>query len=398
MAKNNIKSSFSSQLMRGIAKSPRNSNEVDAQLAVKLGEIRAEMLETILSSRSARQSLVQLTHLCLRNELDKGDFIVNIGTIKAQLNSEEMDQNSVEILENLIKELEAFEIDQTAELKSSLTKYRFALKPFQYCAETIRVEDFETSVVLQKQIDAFIKVRNDWILPHMRLVNLIAQKSEGTATSLDLDDLTLWGFEGLVKAADRFEVDRGVQFGTYASNWIRQVISRKSMQTDQIVTQPVYVYENLNTIGKLTRKYEQTHGRAPTFDEIKKETGLPDHKIHAAMTSFRFTSIDKRNEDLQDNPANHSIGELIADPEAIAVDELIETRQTYELLDQLIKDTLDPKAQKVIRLRYGFVTGEEISARDVATSMRYTRERIRQIGEEALDMLRARRRVSELKG
>lgn len=398
MAKKIVKHSSSSQLMKGIARTPRNTKEVDLALATKLSEIRNEMLMTVLSSSSARQSLIQLTTLCLRNELDKGDFIVNIGNIKAQLNTDEMDQNSVEILENLIKELEAYDNDQSYEAKASLSKYRFAIKPFKFCADSIRVADYATSVQLQAQIAAFIAVRNEWITPHMRLVNLIAQSSERLATSLDLDDLTLWGFEGLVKAADRFEIDRGVQFGTYASNWIRQVISRKIMQTDQIVNQPVYVFENLNAISNLTRKYEQEHGRAPTFAEIKKETGLPDHKIYAATTSFKFSSIDEKNTANDGDSSSLSLGERLPDSDAVSIDDQIETHETYALLDALIKDTLDPKAQKVIRLRFGFVTGEEISARDVATSMRYTRERIRQISEEALDMLRARRRTSELKG
>ena len=222
---------------------------------------------------------------------------------------------------------------------------------------------------------------------NLRLVVTLARRFNHG--QMPLHDLIQEGNLGLMKAVDRFDYRKGFRFSTYASWWIRHTISRAISDKSKTVRIPVDVGDAQAKIAREGRKFSMEHGRAPTRAELATRTGLTERKVELALADQHMTvSLDTPSEhDATVTLANTIEDTSIADPV-----EWIDGPRRIAVLLSLMEKALTPMQLDILRQRMGFGGEEEKTLKEVGESYGVSRERIRQIQEEALAKLRSEMR------
>ncbi|MDX8127595.1 sigma-70 family RNA polymerase sigma factor [Methylomonas sp. EFPC1] len=380
-------------------------------LAVQVEQARQTLLGLLLENKQTNILIINRFLNDLNSGVDSSDLIVaknsddyrrllqllvnsqSVYRNNSGLEGENTGQGKVVQAENVVQ-LMGSEFAQQSLIARSVNRLLYSLHLLPVFlldsaaqAEGILTTDTEDGADFKKRLGKAKRelrsLRQEMISANTGLVAFVAHKYK--TSNLSFEDLMQEGLVGLIKAVDRFDPDRGICFSTYAIYWIRQAISRLIVKQEKIVRLPVALAEKAATVFEAMRSCYLRYERWPSIAELKLACDLSEQEIKTISSYYQAThSLDASIGDDDDNL------ELMAKMQqhqfSLPLDELID-QDLAQYVDKAVA-SLPEKQAAILTMRFGLRDHTEMTLQAVADQLHVTRERVRQIQNEALKKLK----------
>ncbi len=352
----------------------------------KEGKVSSKQLLATLDAIDADEKQTEQIYDALEKagiEIDVSDVAEIIEAAEDLLPS---DAELLNLDEQLPEELES--PDSSVEEAATTDPVRMYLKEIGKIPLLSAEEELELAKKISEGDES---AKKRMVEANLRLVVSVAKHYLGRG--MQLLDLIQEGNMGLLKAVEKFDYTKGYKFSTYATWWIRQSITRAVADQARTIRIPVHMVETINRVSRTSRALVQELGREPTLSEISRTLGISEEKIAEVMKIAQDpVSLETPVGEEDDS----HLGDFIPDGE---VAEPAESASYNMLRQQLteVMQTLSPRENKVLRLRFGLEDGRAHTLEEVGKEFDVTRERVRQIEAKALRKLRHPSRSKILK-